>query len=74
MGHLFQRSLNESVTGQLFGVHGASPSSTRLVKDRTGSVSDPPKHMGEAKGGGGTTHQAEGCFLILCGWDFWLMQ
>lgn len=52
MGDLFQRSFNESVTGQLFGMHGASPSSTRLVRDRTGTVSDPPENTGEAKGGG----------------------
>lgn len=52
MSDLFQRSFNESVTGQLFGMHGASPSSTRLVKDRTGTGSDSPENMGEAKGGG----------------------
>lgn len=67
MGGLLQRSFNESVTGQLFGMHEASPSSTRLVKDRMG----PPKHTGEAKEGrGGRGHQAEGHFLILGGWDF----
>lgn len=71
MGDLFQRSFNESVTGQLFGMHGASPSSTRLLKDRTGTQSlIPQSTWGKDKGG----HQAEGCFLILCGWDFWLMQ
>lgn len=50
MGDLFQRSFNESVTGRLFGMHGASPSSTRLVKDRRGTQSlIPQSTLGKQK-------------------------
>jgi len=65
MGDFFQRRFDESVTGQLFGTHGASPSSTRLVKDRTGTRPlTPQSTWGKQKEeGGGGRHEAEGWFF-----------